>query len=199
MPVGALIAIYGINNLGKSTQAKKLVEAIRKKQATLYKKYAIYDLEPSGPILNDYLRNGNPLGLSHREFKIFHVLNRTQFDHNLRELVKDTIVVAEDYVGTSIAWGVGSGVDRGFIELINSHLLKPDISILLDGERFPDGIEEGHKHESDNDLTEKVRQVHLDLARDYGWVVINANQSIEEVHQEIFDAIEPLLHDSEWM
>lgn len=189
MKKGALIAIYGINNLGKTTQAEMLVEAIRKRQPAHRIKYAIYDLEPSGPILNDYLRNGNPFKLSSREFQTIQALNRTQFNSQLRLLVKDTIMIAEDYVGTSLAWGIGSGVDRDFLERINSHLLEPDISILLDGERFIDGIEKCHKHENNDYLTEKVRQIHLDLARDYGWVVINANQSIEEVHREIFDVI----------
>jgi len=187
MKKGSFIAIYGINNLGKSTQVALLVEKLKQIGVDVISlKYALYDLEPSGPILNDYLRKGNPYKLSHREFKIFHAMNRTQNDANIRSMIESgKTVIVEDYTGTSIAWGVGSGVDKEFIEKINSHLLEPDMAILLDGKRFTDGIEEGHKHESDNDLTEKVRQVHLELAREQGWRPVNANQSREEVHEQI--------------
>jgi len=191
MKNGKFIVLYGINNLGKTTQAEMLVNALKEVSRVTFIKYALYDLKPTGPILNDYLRNGNPWGLTHREFKIFHAMNRTQYDSVLREKLadEDRIVIAEDYVGTSIAWGIGSGIDKDFIEEINSHLLKPDIAILLDGERFTDGIEEGHKHESDNDLTEKVRQVHLKLAKEKGWIVVNANQDKYKVHSDILNAV----------
>jgi len=50
-----------------------------------YLKYAIYDLSPSGPLLNEYLRKGNPHDLSPREFQLLQVLNRTQYQPLLQE------------------------------------------------------------------------------------------------------------------
>jgi len=50
-----------------------------------YLKYAIYDLAPSGPLLNEYLRKGNPHDLSPREFQLLQVLNRTQYQPLLQE------------------------------------------------------------------------------------------------------------------
>jgi hypothetical protein len=50
-----------------------------------YLKYAIYDLAPSGPLLNDYLRKGNPHQFSPREFQLLQVLNRTQYQPLLQE------------------------------------------------------------------------------------------------------------------
>jgi hypothetical protein len=50
-----------------------------------YLKYAIYDLLPSGPLLNEYLRKGNPHDLSPREFQLLQVLNRTQYQPLLQE------------------------------------------------------------------------------------------------------------------
>jgi thymidylate kinase len=203
---GLFVAIYGINNLGKTTQAKILVERITRESRQRgggdcrYLKYPLYDLLPTGPAINAYLREGNPLGLYPREFQMLQILNRTQFDGELRALLapeqKDrgrSHVVAEDYWGTGVAWGMGAGVDKDFLIKMNSHLLKEDVAFLLDGRRFDEGREKNHVHESNDVLTEKVRLAHLELAKEFGWRVINANRPIEAIHGEIWSLVEPLL------
>lgn len=189
---GKFIVFYGINNLGKTTQAKLLVEKLQQKglQAE-YLKYPIYDLAPSGPILNKYLRGGNPHELSAREAQIIYTLNRTQFETELKNKLTNGInIISEDYVGTGLAWGIGAGVEERFLKFINSHLLAEDIAFLFDGERFTDSTEKNHKHETDNELLEKVRKTHLRLGEEFGWKKINANLSIEEIHRQILQYIE---------
>ena len=186
---GKLIVLYGINNLGKSTQAKLLVEKLKASgyQAE-YLKYPIYDLEPSGIMLNNYLRNSNPYNLHSREAQIIYAMNRTQYQTELQDkLNSGVIVVAEDYKGTGIAWGLGAGVEEKFLKDINSHLIEEDLVFLFDGERFRQAIENNHKHENNEDLTNKVRWAHLKLGEEYGWVKINANLSIEKISNEIWE------------
>jgi dTMP kinase len=192
---GKLIALYGINNLGKSTQAKRLTERLQEEgKSAHYLKYPLYDLAPSGPLLNDYLRNGNPHALSPREFQIIHIINRTQYDAALRaRLAGGEWVIVEDYVGTGIAWGVGAGVDEALLQELNSHLLREDLALFMDGERFLDGKEEGHTHEDDDALMERVRGVHSDLAQKRGWFMIDANQSRDDVHEAIWKHVKRLL------
>lgn len=192
---GKLIAIYGINNLGKTTQAKKLVERlVAEGHDAHYLKYPLYSFPPSGLIINGYLRNDNPHKLTAREFQIVHVLNRTQYDAALRARIDaGEWVVIEDYVGTGIAWGVGAGVDEAFLHELNSHLVREDIAILIDGERFLDGKEAGHKHEDDDAMMEKVRDVHHKLAKDEGWFMVPANGTREEVHDAVWKHIKRLL------
>jgi dTMP kinase len=191
---GRFIVLYGINNTGKSTQCKKIVNKLAtNKIFSIYKKYPDYDITPSGKIISDYLRKGNPLNLSPREFQIFQVVNREQVEPQLTYWLRNgTWVIAEDYTGTGIAWGMGSGVDENFLEYSNSHLLKEDLAILLDGKRFDSGIEKGHKHEQDNDLTEKVRKVHLHLSHKKGWPIVKANQPEDKVFNDIWGCIEKL-------
>ncbi len=192
---GKLIVFYGINNLGKSTQAKLLVERLKNNgyQAE-YVKYAIYSLAPSGVILNDYLRSGNPYNLSPREAQTIQALNRTQYQNELIGKLKAGInVVAEDYKGTGIAWGLGAGVEEAYLKEINSHLIDEDLVFLFDGERFRQAIENNHKHENDEELTTKVRWAHLKLREEYGWWKINANLAIEEIHEEIWETVRDLL------
>ena len=123
MSVGKLIVLYGINNLGKTTQAEKLVQRLKDEGKNAhYLKYPLYDLEPTGPLINDYLRKGNPYDLTAREFQLLQVMNRTQYDAELRKRLADgQWIVAEDYVGTGIAWGIGGGVDRELLEHLNRH------------------------------------------------------------------------------
>ncbi len=186
---GKLIVLYGINNLGKSTQAKLLVEKLKAEGLKAeYLKYPIYNLMPSGEILNDYLREGNFYDLHSREAQIIYALNRTQYQDTLIKKLEDGIhVIAEDYKGTGIAWGLGAGVSEVFLKSINSHLIDEDLVFLFDGERFMEAMEKTHKHETNNDLTTKVRWAHLKLKEEYGWIKINANLSIEEISTIIWD------------
>lgn len=192
---GKLIVLYGINNLGKSTQAKLLVDKLKDNgyQAE-YLKYPIYDLAPSGVILNNYLREKNSFQLSAREAQIIYALNRTQYQDQLIAKLKSGLnIIAEDYTGTGLAWGLGAGVDENFLKEINSHLIKEDLVFLFDGERFKQAVENGHKHETDDDLTSKVRWAHLKLREEYGWHKINANLTIEEIHGQLWAEVKKML------
>jgi len=157
---------------------------------TSYLKYPLYELEPSGPLLNNYLRGGNPHKLSNRESQIIYILNRTQYDLTLRQrILQGEWVVAEDYVGTGIAWGMGGGVARAFTETLSRHLLKEDLAILFKGDRFLDSREKGHLHEEDDALVERVQKAHEELAADYGWVVVSANDTVENVAVQVWRII----------
>ncbi|MBL7058626.1 dUTP diphosphatase [Patescibacteria group bacterium] len=185
------IVLYGINNLGKTTQAKLLVNRfISAGHKAEYLKYPVYDIEPSGTILNNYLRKGNQLNLTVREAQIIYALNRTQFEYMLMQKLDDGVhVVAEDYVGTGLAWGIGTGVNENFLRHINSHLLKEDIGFLLDGERFKESTEHNHKHETQDELMINVRHIHQQLGREFGWHKINANEGVPQIHAKIWEII----------
>ncbi len=191
MTKGLFIVIHGANNLGKSTQAKLLVEKMNvKNYKTEYLKYPIYNILPSGKIINDYLRNNNPFQLTPREAQTIYALNRTQYEPELNaKLSAGLNIVAEDYTGTGIAWGIGAGVAENYLKQINSHLLEENLTFLLDGERFKESVEDGHKHEIDDELWQKVREAHLKLAEEYKWIKINANLKIAEIHAIIWPEV----------
>lgn len=191
MKRGLFVVLYGINNLGKSTQAKKLVERLSEEgHPAVYLKYPIYDLHPSGSMLNAYLREGNPFNLSAREVQTVYALNRTQYEATLQELLETgTHVIAEDYTGTGIAWGIGAGVGSNYLETINAHLLKEDLAFWFDGERFLEATEKNHKHETNDELMNTVRDAHQQLAKKHGWERIDANNSIDAIHDILWERI----------
>lgn len=192
---GKLIVIYGVNNLGKTTQVKRLVEKlISIGRAADHIKIPAYEVEPSGNMLDEYLRQGNPYRLTAREAQILYAFNRGQFEPTLLfQLEQGCDIVLEDYWGTGVAWGLGRGLDKEFLIRINSACLKEDLALLLQGERFAQAVEKKHINETDNQLTEKVAQIHSQLADELGWKKINANQSMEKVEADIFEEVKKIL------
>jgi len=188
---GKFIVIYGVNNLGKTTQAELLAERIKGEgEKSTVIKYPRYEVEPAGKLINEYLRGGNPYNFNPRELQLLHFIDRIFNQPFLFTALRKGInVIAEDYFGTSIAWGMANGVETDLLKYLNKFILPPDLAILLDGERFKDGIEAAHQHEQNDDLIAKARQAHLQLAKEYGWIVIDANRSIGEVGKEIYSAV----------
>lgn len=187
---GKLVVLYGINNLGKTTQAKLLVQRMQQNGIRAkYVKYAHYELESSGPLINEYIRSGNPEELTAREFQILQVLNRTQYQNELiNYLAQGMTIVAEDYIGTGIAWGVGAGISKNFLVRLNIHLIKEDIAFHFVGKRFTDSIEKGHSHETNSELTERVRIIHEELAKENKWIEVdNKGKNITQVSDFIWE------------
>jgi thymidylate kinase len=184
---GLLVAIYGINNIGKSTQVKLLKEEFEKQgKKAIIIKYPVYNLAPTGPQINAYLRQGNPEKLSSKQIQFLFAQNRKDYESKLKELIiENDIVILEDYTGTGISWGMGAGVDKDYLIDINKDLIIPDISILMDGERFLQGEEKYHLHENNYELIDKVREALLGLSKQFNWKIVNANQSIEFVKKDI--------------
>ncbi len=188
---GKLIVFYGINNLGKTTQAKMLVDFLNKKNLlSEYLKYPVYDLKPSGKYINEILRGGKDQKISEEELQMWYTINRFQYELLLKKkLSQGKIIIAEDYIGTGLAWGMAKKADLKWLEEINSKLLKEDLGILFNGERFIAGKESKHIHEQNDDLMSRSRKTHLQLAKKYCWSIIDANQSVEKVHKNILKII----------
>ena len=189
---GKFIVIYGMNNLGKTTVIDGLVEYLKTSgKDVVFLKYPIYDLEPTGPRINRYLRGGNPENLNSKTVQEFYAQNRRDFEPQLTSILKKgKFVVAEDYTGTGIAWGMIGKASLEKMEELNKGLKEPDLAILLDGERFLTGIETGHTHESAMELWSKGRQIHLDLAARYNWKIVNANQTREQVLKDVVTIVD---------
>ena len=180
-----IVAIYGMNNIGKTAVLKGVVEKLGNGAVCL--KYPIYDT-PTGRRINAYLRGGNPEGLDALAVQNIFAQNRVDFEPELIRMSEKGMVILEDYNGTGKVWGMlGAEATIEQMEVINAGQLEPDLNILLDGERFGTGIESNHKHEGIvQEGWDKGRMIHLDLAKRYGWKVVGVrfgelDREIEEV------------------
>ena len=120
--------------------------------------------------------------------------NRRRYETELRKrLDAGEWIVAEDYTGTGIAWGLTWGANLEYLEDINQDLLAPNLSILMHGERFDTAIEAGHRNETNADRIRICRNFHLLLGERYRWKQVNANQDIESVQTDIQKIVNELL------
>ncbi len=187
---GMLIVIYGGNNSGKTTQAKLLVEELKKEgHNATYLKYPIYD-SPTGKRINGILREGKEKSISEKEFQELYYENRKEFEPQLKKMLKEgMIVVAEDYIGTSLAWGSAKGAEYAYLKKLNADLAQEDLAMVLDGARFQDAKEKGHIHEENDALMEKVLERHRQIGKELGWTFINAHRKKEDVFNDILAAV----------
>jgi len=194
MKKGKLIAIYGINGIGKTTQVEMLVAYLKKKKINSSRlKYPIYDLEPEGPFIYKYLRNREfrfKNELSTHKLQKKYAENRIRYEPILRKRLKEgEWIIAEDYTGTGIGWGLTWGAELDYVEDINEDLLKPDLEILMNGSRFLSAIEKDHRNEMDSERLTICKNFFYLLADRYDWKIVNAKQKIEKVHSDILKII----------
>lgn len=188
---GKFIVFYGINNLGKSTQADILIKKLQQENIKAeYLKYPVYALAPTGPFINKVLRSGRKQEISEHELQMWYTLNRFQFEPKLiSKLNKGTWIIAEDYIGTGLAWGWSKGANLKTLEAMNKPLLKEDLAIFFYGKRYLDGKEKVHLHEQNDILMENCQKKHQTLAKKYGWQKVNANGTREEIANKIWNII----------
>ena len=121
-------------------------------------------------------------------------MNRYQFEPQLKKLIEDGyIVVAEDYSWTGIAWGMAKGLDEEWLVSANKHLLKEDLSILIEGERNLIAKEKTHVHEQNDALVEKCKEVHSYLAEKNKWQRVTLQPEMKDTAKLIFNIVDEFL------
>jgi dTMP kinase len=188
---GKFIAFYGVNGIGKTTHAKKFARHLKKDgYDPVYIKYPIYGLEPTGPYLNKILRGSKKQAVSEEELQLWFVLNRHQYMPKLKKMLeKGQTVVAEDYIGTGIAWGMTKGASEDWLQEINKYLLRPDLSLLIDGEPDKNSKEKVHIHETRDTLVKKARESHLRLAEKYAWFKVQLQEKQDDTAALIWETV----------
>lgn len=191
---GKFIAIYGINNIGKTFHAKRLVARLRAlKKKAVYIKYPIYNQKPTGPLLNKILRKSGQK-MTEEELQLWFVLNRYQFEPRLKKILqKGFTVVAEDYIGTGIAWGMAKGVSQAELENMNKFLVQPDMALLLDGKRSVKAKERGHIHEQNDALAQKCQKIFRRLSKKYQWKAVQVYADRDVTASRIWKTVSHLL------
>lgn len=211
---GKFVVLYGPNNVGKSTQTRKLIFKLTElKKDVLFVKYPIYTLRPTGPKINKILRSeqNNPKKfVSEKDLQKLFAQNRKDFQPTVIELLNAGVnVIAEDYKGTGISWGMTRDVDLKYLEKINKQLVDPDISVLLDGERFKEAAESVHRNEGVNsDKWQRARQkhlflpentwernheMHLFLAERYGWKIVVTKGNVDNTYEKIWKIVKKII------
>lgn len=182
-----LIAFEGIDQSGKKTQARLLLEKL---QELGHKVNMI-----SFP---DY---STPLG---REIKAF-LKGEKVYDPRIRQLLyagnrwerksrivgwlkKGRIVIADRYIPSGLAYGMANGLDLDWMIELEKGLPEPDLVIVINVSLETAFSRKAKRdfYEKDVKFLKKVRGSYLKLAKKFGWTVVDGEKRIEEVHKEIW-------------
>ena len=199
------ISFEGIEGSGKSTQIELIEELIRAKGYQVKKLREPGTTELGEKIRNIFLEKTTETVDPITEAFLLYA-SRKHLDQNfLRQNLNDgAIVIADRYADATLAYqSYGKGLDQNFVKLIHdySQLLSPDLTFYMDisaelsRERISD--REMDRMESESiDFFKKVREGYLQIAHDNPErvVVLDANKTIDELHESIKKIISNKLH-----
>ena len=199
------ISFEGIEGSGKSTQIELIEELIRAKGYQVKKLREPGTTELGEKIRNIFLEKTTETVDPITEAFLLYA-SRKHLDQNfLRQNLNDgAIVIADRYADATLAYqSYGKGLDHNFVKLIHdsSELLSPDLTFYMDisaelsRERISD--REMDRMESESiDFFKKVREGYLQIAHDNPErvVVLDANKTIDELHESIKKIISNKLH-----
>jgi dTMP kinase len=199
LPLGSFITFEGVEGVGKSTQMALLGDHLKR----LGDQKVHMTREPGGTALGNEIRR---LLLQHQEGGMSSITELLLLfaarEQHLAEVILPALraghtVLCDRFTDASYAYqGAGRGVDIRIIQQLEQLVqgdLRPDYTIILDAPPQL-GLERAKKRgqldrfEAEQlDFFERVRQAYLDLAAKMPsrYFVIDATQTIEQVHQDI--------------
>ncbi len=107
------------------------------------------------------------------------------------------IIIAEDYTGTGIAWGMAKGLSLEFMEKLNQGLMKEDFAMLITGHRDVKATEKHHIHEQNQQLLSSVSKIFVQLSERYKWHVIDLQQNIPDTADLIWNGVKNFIREKE--
>jgi dTMP kinase len=185
-----IVAFEGIDKAGKATQARLLSASLQKEG------YRCRTL--SFPVYTTPIGRELKLSLQGRRnypIQVRYLLmsaNRWEMKGELESPAVDVLILNR-YIHSNIAYGVASGLDRSWLESLDRGLPEPNLVILLDispSTSLKRKMSGRDVNEQDLAYLERVRSVYLDLAKECGWRVVDAERSVKRVHEEIYALVE---------
>lgn len=190
-----LIAFEGLDQSGKETQARylrtRLAHDGQKVRAISFPDYST----PIGQELQHALAGERDYAPD--VMQLLYIANRFEYKQRLDLwLAAGDIVVCDRYRASSIAYGEAQGLDPAWLEDIQRQLPPASLTLLLDiaPETALQRKSAGRDiFERDLALLERVRSSYRRQAAQQGWVVINGEQSKDDVTAAVDAALPPTL------
>lgn len=209
--MGGLVALEGPDGSGKSTQLRLLREALEGRQLDV-----VWTREPGGTVIGEQIRTvlhdlANDAMLPITEALLYSAARAQHVAEVIRPaLARGALVITDRYAASTLAYqGYGHGLDidmlRQITVLVTGGVI-PNLTIYLDlpAER---GLErklvdrsagQGEWNRMDQQALvfhRAVRAGYLEMAQaeTERWLVLDADDTMQAIHQQIMARIEPLL------
>ncbi|MEM2952816.1 MAG: dTMP kinase [Candidatus Bathyarchaeia archaeon] len=191
MKKGFFVCVEGLDGCGKTTQAKILVNRLKKRSYD-----AVYTAEPThgkiGKFIRRYCLHGDKRASSVIEALLFAA---DRFEHVEKEVIpalqERKIVVSDRYIYSSLAYQGAAGLDLDWIKKVNEHALMPDLALFIDVK--PEIVVQRLKPKKsvmeNLETQRRVRELYLKFAENGELVKVDGNRSKAEVAKEILSIV----------
>ena len=182
-----IIVVEGFDQAGKKTQSKLLAKFLKTKN----RKSKIFSFPdyttPIGKEIRRYL-DGK------RSFppQVIHCLlaaNRWEKAKEIQNaLSKNHVVIMNRYYQSNLVYGTVNGLDMNWLANLDNGLPKEDLVVLLDvtvTDSFYRKKEGRDKFEKNMKFAQKITKTYRNLAKQFGWYIVNASRHKQAVHQDI--------------
>jgi dTMP kinase len=182
-----IIVIEGFDQAGKRTQSELLAKFLKARKLK-YKIFSFPDYTtPIGKEIKHYLSGKRKFPL-----QVIHCLlaaNRWEKLKEIQEaLSKNYILIMNRYYQSNLVYGKANGQDLKWLSNLDAGLPKENIVILLDvksKDSFTRKKTRRDKFEKDKEFAQKIIHTYRTLAKKFGWKIVNASQTQEQVHKAV--------------
>ncbi|MGH9918400.1 MAG: dTMP kinase [Nitrososphaerales archaeon] len=196
VPGGYIVAIEGIDAVGKNTHSRLLSTWLRRKMVdTTHMSFPDYDT-PIGREIKSFLsgRRAYPIELQHLLF----AANRWEKLEDIRSCLRGgEVVVVNRYTESNLAYGKANGLDTRWLASLEKGIPAANLVIVLDApphslsaRRPGDGKD---VYEKSSVLQAEAQKAYRELARKRGWSLIDADGPVGDVQASVTKAVRDAL------
>ncbi|XP_018013107.1 thymidylate kinase [Hyalella azteca] len=187
---GALIVLEGCDRVGKTTQAKLLVESLKNNGKPAQLMNFPDRTTAIGKMLDQYLKQSQELD-DHAVHLLFSA-NRWECVSSMEKLLQEgTTLVVDRYSDSGIAFSAAKGLPVSWCAASDSGLPRPDLVLFLTlgGTELSSRGGYGQERYEEDSFQQRVMRNYNELKRDY-WNVVNADEkSVEQLHSELLPLV----------
>lgn len=188
---GKLICLEGIDQAGKKSQTRILAEKLRQANHSV-EVIAFPDYTtPLGREIQEYLRGTRLFNPQVRQ--MLYVANRLERREDIIQWLKTgRIIIADRYTPSGLAYGLANGLNLKWMISLEQGLPSADLVVVLDispETAFKRRELKGDIYECDEDFLRRVRTAYLQLAKKFGWVIIDGEKPIEIVAEQVWKVV----------
>jgi len=193
---GVFIAIEGIDAVGKKTQTSILESWLRSKGlSTKTLSFPVYETT-IGKEIRKFL--SGTVAYPPEVRAMLYAANRWEMKADLEATLSRTdATIVNRYSGSNLAYGMSSGLKVEWLMNLEAGLPEPELVLLLDAppaKLVPRRGDTKDSYERNVVLQEKARRAYLELAKKFGWTVVNADRDLDETAKTITAAVSEVLH-----
>jgi dTMP kinase len=192
---GRLIAIEGIDQAGKRTQANLLAAELKRTghKACVWN-FPDYTT-PIGKQLRAYLRGNVHLDL--HAVHLLYAANKWEVADKLTQKIKSGhVVIVNRYTPSNLAYGSAHALPYNWLTTLEEGLPRADLVVVLDVSPRTSQMRKQMRrdiHESNLQYLNRVRQTYRSLAKGHGWTIVDGQGGPQQVRQLIWEKVEEVL------